>query len=162
MYRSIVPQDTLSADAEVVCPPLADLGKCSCQKAWSNKSGIDIFCETKGVNDDSVNQVLQAVSKSGISPAITFAATESDLTRVPTDISKLSKHVYIFMHDNQITSIPSGAFESSRTYIVLNFRDNKISSIEPGAFKYPNARNSNLNLSYNKLTAIPAGVFEGN
>ena len=114
------------------------------------------------MNDGSVDEVLQALSEPSISPTIEFAVYNSSLTKVPTNLSNLPELSSIWLHENQITSISSGAFKSSRTYIKINLSKNLISSIEPGAFNYPNALYSKLNLSYNKLTTIPAGVFEGN
>lgn len=114
------------------------------------------------MKDGSVDEVLQALSEPGISTTIEFAVYNSSLTKVPTNLSNLPELNLIWLHENQITSIPSGAFKSSRAYIKINLSKNLISSIEPGAFDYPNARNAELDLSNNKLTTIPAGVFEGN
>ena len=146
----------------MVCPPAAVLGECTCNEAWFDPTGITVICENKGLNKGSVDEVLQALLEPFISTTITFAASKNNLTKVPADLSKLSEHAYIYLEDNQITSIPSGAFKSILGFVSIDLRKNLISSIEPGAFNYPNALYSKLNLSYNKLTTIPAGVFEGN
>ena len=147
----------------MVCPPAAVLGKFTCKESRYNKSGIDIFGD-KVVNDDSVDEVLQALLEPGISPTFTFdVGSKNNLTQVPPSLSKLPELRMIQMRDNQITSIPSGAFQSSsQTLITIILRKNKISFIEPGAFDYPNAESIQLDLKNNNISTIPAGVFEGN
>ena len=160
---SFCTQVVLSATAEVVCPPADELMGCTCQEALSNESGLEINCKELNLNDSSIDNVLQALLKSDVSPTVTFDASYNSLTKVPDDLSKLSKLTTIYMFRNQITSIPSGAFQSSsQTLITIILRQNKISFIEPGAFDYPNAESIQLDLKNNNISTIPAGVFEGN
>ena len=147
----------------MVCPPAADLVGCTCQEAWSDESGLDIDCREAKLNDARVEGLLKALLETGVSPAVTFDASKNNLTKVPDDLSKLSKLTYIDMSDNQITSIPSGAFQSSSTKeIGIYLSKNRISSLSRGAFKYPAYAQIVLDLSINRISAIPAGVFEGN
>ena len=93
-----------------------------------------------------------------------FDATTSILSEVPTNLSKFPKLSYIYMSNNQIHSIPSGAFQSSSSkhFVSVFLSNNRIWSIAPGAFQYPSAEKIILDLSNNELSTIPAGVFEGN
>jgi len=125
-------QVALSATGEVVCPTAADLGGCTCQEAWSDESGLDIDCREVKLNDATVGGLLKALLETGVSPAVTFDASKNNLTKVPVNLSKLSELTYIDMNDNQITSIPVGAFQSSSTKNVgIYLSNNRISSIAP-------------------------------
>ena len=161
MYRFFVPQVAMSADAS--CPPAASLSGCTCRKELKENL-IKIVCSSKVKLDDlSIENLLQALLKTGVSPTIEFSTSKGHLTQVPTSLSKLSKLTNIHMRDNQITSIPSGAFQSSsQTLMTIVLRQNKISSIEPGAFDYPKAESIQLDLNNNSISTIPPGVFEGN
>ena len=163
MYRSFVPQVALSANAEVVCPPAVDLKGCLCIKALKDNF-INIVCRKVKLDDLSIDNLLKALSEPGIGPTFTFdVGSKNNLTQVPPSLSKLPELRMIQMRDNQITSIPSGAFQSSsQTLITIILRKNKISFIEPGAFDYPNAESIQLDLKNNNISTIPAGVFEGN
>ena len=136
--------------------------ECTCQESLSYEWGLEINCKELNLNDSSIDNVLQALLKSDVSPTVTFDASYNSLTKVPDDLSKLSKLTTIYMFRNQITSIPSGAFQSDSTnQIGIYLAYNQISSLSPGAFNYPYAR-IGLDLGNNFIMDIPDGVFEGN
>ena len=68
--------------------------------------------------------------------------------------------VVINLAVNEITRIPSGAFNFPFAYSVdLSLHSNKIASIAQDAFFFPSAKSVEIYMVQNKISSIPNGIF---
>ena len=112
------------------------------------------------MNDLQMSNVLNAFLSPGISPVVYLSAYNNLLTKIPNQITNFTQLNQVQLYQNQITAIPTGAFnflQSSSSYFNLNLFQNKISSVQTGAFIFPpnlSYLSIQISLNNNQLTAM--------
>jgi len=127
----------------------------------------------------------------GLNPVISILASSNQLTKVPDEISKFpalnivylgenqitelpctdgksfinnrfaTGKIDIYLSNNQITRIPSGAFNfPSASRVGIELVNNKITSIASDSFRFPSATFVAVYLDRNRISVIPDGVFD--
>ena len=140
MLMMLLPSSSL-VNADIVCPPEADYAPCGCREYSKTPGTIYLNCQSQKLTDSQMSDILDAfLTTPGVSP-VAFLSLEYGklLTRVPSEVRLFNQLDWVFLSDNNITSIDSGAFN------------------------FPDAANplGNLDLAYNKITTIAPGAFKG-
>jgi len=142
---------------QLVCPPAGQVSPCTCTK---NYNGLGIFCDSLNMNDLQMSNVLNSFLSPDVSPVVSFSAYNNLLTKIPTQISSFTQLNQVQLSGNQITSIPTGAFnfvQSTSSNFYLYLFQNKISTVQTGAFIFtssPYNSSISINLNNNQLTAM--------
>jgi Leucine-rich repeat (LRR) protein len=82
------------------------------------------------------------------------------LTCVPWEIRLLTRLQWLFLHDNQLTTLPEDLFRGLERLQVLTLCNNRLTALPEGLFRGL-AELEVLHLSHNQLTFLPEGLFQG-
>ena len=120
----------------VICPSASSISPCTCSASSIDPNGLYLNCRGSGLSDSAMSSILDVLLNSnGTSPVVRLDASYNNLTEIPSQISKLNSIQQISLYFNQITSIPSGAFNfPSATSVSIDLYDNQITSIAPNTF----------------------------
>ena len=146
-----------SSYGQLVCPPASQVYPCTCT---NYNPGLCIFCDSLNMNDLQMSNVLNAFLSPDVSPVVSFSAYNNLLMKIPSQIANFTQLNQVQLSGNQITSIPTGAFnfsQSTSLKFYLYLFQNKISTVQTEAFIFPpSLYNSSIsiNLANNELTAM--------
>ena len=140
----------------VVCPPASAISPCTCAGSFYNANGFSLNCASLRLSDSQLSTILNVIINSnGISPLVELDASSNELTKIPSQISRLQSITTIALSQNQITAIPTGSFNyPSAPSMNMDLFSNKISSISSCAITIPNATSVKINLWSNQITSI--------
>jgi len=150
-----------------ICPAENDFLPCTCTyNSFSNNFTAYLHCGSSSsfdLNDARISEILKAfITTPKTAPLGRLELWTNKLTRIPDEIRLHPRLEYIYILQNEIKTIPIGAFNFSdklnTTYLYLY--NNQISSIEPGAFQGNFGNGSVIILNHNMLTRFEAGVFQ--
>ena len=79
----------------------------------------------------------------------------------PDDLLPFKQLLYLFMHQNQISTLSKHAFRSLRRLVLLALSENKLQTLEPTQLPAPGSQLSVLRLSYNEIRYLPPRLFAG-
>jgi len=87
-------------------------------------------------NDDTVDRLMDWLLLSSANTLEEMTIVKmNQVTRAPHKISSFKALIKLWLNDNNISSIKSGAFSFSVPVSVLNIKGNGIKEIEPGTFQ---------------------------
>jgi len=90
----------------------------------------------KNINDETVDRIMDWLLLSSANTLEEITTTYINQgTRVPHKIASFKVLRKLWLHDNNISSIKTGAFSFSVPVSLLNIKGNAIKEIEPGAFQ---------------------------
>ena len=125
-----------------ICPAAQDFSPCICTyNSFANNFTAFLHCGDSNsfdLNDARISEILKAfITTPKTAPLGRLELWTNKLTRIPDEIRLHPQLDYIYILQNEIKSIPSGAFNFSNTLnaTYLYLYNNKISSIEAGAFQ---------------------------
>ena len=130
----------VESDAAIVCPAPADYEPCVCADSGDGLT-TELQCRNMNLTDAMASAILDAFSSNAdtISPLSRLDMSLNALTKVPDQIaSSLHQLVYANLPNNQIQSLPTGAFNFVSTSAMLDvvfLNNNQMTSIESGAFQ---------------------------
>lgn len=78
---------------------------------------------------------MEALLQPNISATTLLSLGNNSLTRIPERLSEMLALVHVSLADNNIHSIPGGAFKFTKTLQYLGLNDNQLDNIAPGAFQ---------------------------
>ena len=140
------------ANADVVCPPEAAYAPCGCSEYSEKPDTIYLNCYNRNLGDSKMSDILDAfLTTPGISPVGLLDLMSNRLTRVPTQMKFFNQLDYVYLNNNDITSIESGAFnfpDAANPILDLDLQNNQLTTIAPGAFKGLNQHLNILNIRY--------------
>jgi len=94
------------------------------------------FQSNKNINDETVDRFMDWLLLSSSNTLEEMEITYmNQVTRVPHKIASFKALRKVWLHDNNISSIKSGAFSFSVPVSLLSIHRNGIKEIEPGAFQ---------------------------
>ena len=140
----------------VVCPSASSISPCTCGSTSIDPNGLYLNCAKLGLSDSQMSSILDVLLNSnGTSPLVHLDASSNNLKKIPSQISKFNSIQRISLDINQISSIPSDAFNfPSETYYVEIYLDfNQITSIAPNTFSQGD------NNKFNSIFSICAILF---
>ena len=154
----------VAVEGVLVCPsPASSTQPCSCQreplfggdKIWLN-------CQTLGLNDSRVNEILDSLLAPNVSPLFRLSLQNNQLTKVPTQLSlhKFSELEYIYLDNNLIRTITKGAFDLVTKVGQLSLESNAIDTVEPDAFLGNFGPGTYIYLAFNNLTRFESDSFQ--
>lgn len=147
----------LLVEGQVNCPPLNDFNTCGC----SNNGGGTIWldCGNAQLGDAKASQLLKLfINNPAVSPLTGVYLAYNKLTKIPDEIAQLNQLHTVYLHGNDINSIPSGAFNFVPTLKELYLSDNPLKTIQQGAFNGNYGYGSVITLG-NQLTRFESDVF---
>ena len=136
----MIPSSSSLVNADVICPPAADYAPCLCGENRGRPGTVYLYCYNQNLTDSQMSGILDAfLTTPGVSPLGYLSMWQNQLTRVPTQIKSFNQLDAVYIYENSIASIGSGAFN------------------------FPDAANPvrDLSLYYNQLTTIAPGAFRG-
>jgi len=156
-----------SSCSALICPSVTSIAPCFCLSNAEYATRILVDCGQRSLNDLQFSSILDKFLAPGLSPVFEIRAHGNQLTKVPSQISKFPALSSVSFRDNRITAIPYGngtAFlknNITNAKIEIRLEMNQISSIPSGAFNFPFASSvsvilSNLNISN---AVFPNGAF---
>jgi Leucine-rich repeat (LRR) protein len=94
-----------------------------------------INCQSKGLNDSKVSQILNSFFLPTVTDVRKLLLSDNQLTHVPGQIYSLYELSSIDLSSNRITLITKGTLFNNSRSIVQNvtLKNNQISYIEPGS-----------------------------
>jgi len=115
----------------------------------------DIHNKDKAYNDETVDRVMDwlLLSSSETLEEMKIAYM-NQVTRVPLKIESFKALRRLWLYENSISTIKSGAFSFSVPVSELNIRGNGIRGIEPGAFQ-----GKNDSATDNEFVKIPMNFY---
>lgn len=139
-----------SSYSNEVCPPAADLGKCTCALTTDSTSNtVTINCKDQNLGDSAVETLVGKITWAAID---TIDLSGNLLTKVPTNLAQLTSVTSLSLASNGITSIGSFDLELQATIVSLDLSNNLISSI--AVFGLPGQHQRDLNSFYNQIFYI--------
>ncbi|KAG0716855.1 Carboxypeptidase N subunit 2 [Chionoecetes opilio] len=127
-------------------------GVCECPQdlVMARQRGID--CVQR-----NITAIQDGLDIPKVFPSITFARNHIK-TLSPATFASSSSLLTLDLSENDLESLPGGAFTPLMALSTLNLRNNNISALDPEAFVGLHNL-TRLDLSYNGLTSLPEGVF---
>ena len=147
------------------CPPSASISPCFCSTSQLSRALPELYinCYNLNLTDLQLSNVLNVfLSPQFISPVVSISASQNQLTYVPSQITKFTSLTNLDLSKNLIANISSLIgmnFNPSTTSISLNLNYNKITNIPAGIFKYPNAASIFVGLVSNQISNISPDSF---
>ena len=125
-------------NSEVVCPPFETYAPCSCGEYLYQQGTILPNCAFRSINDSQVSDILDIfLTTPGVSPLWDLDLSRNQLNRIPAQINSFTQLKYVYLNNNNITSIDSGALrftDATNPAQHLWFYNNPMTTIAPGAF----------------------------
>ena len=117
-----------------VCPPAASISPCVCR---DNGDDVTVFlnCYNQDLDDAKVSQILQTFLTGGVSPLGRLDLFYNQMTKVPVEIPQFPQLDLVYLYQNKIDSVKSGAFNFAKSLRRLDLFNNQITTIESGAFQ---------------------------
>ena len=141
----------LTVETAVICPTKVNYSPCDCYEYSSNT--IWINCRGQNLTNSRVSGILNVfLTSPGVSPVGKLSLQNNKLTRVPNQIKLFPQLVEVWLSDNKITSIQSGAFNFTTTTVEwLVLSDNPVATIAPGAFQGMNTNNKTITVIHRHI-----------
>ena len=158
-------EQVLTAKQENVtpgCPNPKSIAPCVCNNIGSPKGTVVVDCTGTNSTDAHTETVLNLfLTTPGLGPVGAVALV--GLTSIPTQISKFDKLSMVSLLDNNIQTIPTGAFNfssSQNSQFMISLKGNQLTSVQPGAFDGKYGKGSAISLVSNQLARFEAESFE--
>ena len=119
-----------------ICPDYDVIKPCVC--FYVGEGSVQLYCKNQNLTDSEANDILNAFITSGSSPLRELQMEGNQLTRIPDQLSHF--------------------LDSSSALKSLHFGQNEINSVTAGSIHFEQY----LDLSWNQLTNLEAGVFQDN
>ena len=120
---------TLSATVgtgQVFCP--ADIAPCTCSSKGDGTVALN--CGSTGISQEKTSDILNLFLQNGVSPLSEVDLEYNGFTSIPLQLSKFPQLRTLYLQQQAIRTVPSGAFPDSLRSLDLHL--NLISSIAPG------------------------------
>jgi Leucine-rich repeat (LRR) protein len=147
---------------------------CRCEQvrntgAINDSSTLRLGCDNKTLGDNRISQILKVFllnstvntrSPADGSQLKSVHLEYAQLNHIPDELTQFNRLEKVYLSGNKIRSIASGVFNFKAPLKRLDLSWNGLSRIEPGAFQGNYGDGSWIILSNNNLTRLEAGVFQ--
>jgi hypothetical protein len=128
---------TSVVEAQVRCPTIVRILPCQCtEDPFGGGGTTQLRCYRLNVEDETISGVLDVyLTTPLLSPLSRLDAFRKRLTKVPDQLPRFPRLNSVQLHRNNIHHIPSGAFNFNSDLFILNLSFNELTTIESGAFQ---------------------------
>jgi len=125
------------SEAQVRCPTVVRILPCQCtEDTYGGGGPTQLRCYRLNVEDQTISDVLDVyLTTPLLSPLSRLDAFRKRLTKIPEQLPRFPRLNSVQLHRNNIHHIPSGAFNFNSDLFILNLSFNELTIIESGAFQ---------------------------
>ena len=149
------------ANGAIICPSAT--APCECrQEPLFGGNRIWLNCQTLGLEDSRVGEILDAFLNPNITPLFRLSLQSNKLTVVPSQLrtGQFNQLEYVYFDGNLIDNVPGGAFNFVAKLGQVSLDGNLIGTVEPGAFVGNIGSGSSIYLNSNKMTRFESESFQ--